>query len=225
MKALTSLIAFIIGIVADIFSDFDKRASEYQSAFQSLLDKFKAENKKFSVEDVLSWANLTPQKTQTTRSKPPEDSDLIEIKRIYHPEYTGGEAYYNGNFVSQSLELAWRNNQRSISCIPEGTYEVVKRHTPKRGWHLHVTGVPNRSWILIHVMNDVTLNQELDGDQDADSAGCIGFADALTIKGGNMVGVNSTSAIKRLNDLAFANLDKNRKLFIKISDVNEQQAV
>ena len=52
-----------------------------------------------------------------------------------------------------TLELAWKNNQNSISCIPEGVYKVVKRWTKQRGWHLHITGVKGRTWILVHKGN------------------------------------------------------------------------
>jgi len=56
-------------------------------------------------------------------------------------------------FFSKTLELPWRNNQRSISCIPPGEYIVKIRKSPKYGSVYWVTGVPNRSWILIHSGN------------------------------------------------------------------------
>ena len=49
-----------------------------------------------------------------------------------------------------TLELAWKNNQRKVSCIPKGTYTCVSRTSPKYGRHFHVTNVPNRDLILIH---------------------------------------------------------------------------
>lgn len=56
------------------------------------------------------------------------------------------------------LEDKWRNNQRSVSCVPVGKY-VVKPHgwevnTPfkyKRTWQLQ--NVTNRTGILIHAGN------------------------------------------------------------------------
>lgn len=53
-------------------------------------------------------------------------------------------------FRCKTLELAWKNNAQQVSCIPAGTYQVVKRHSPKYGYHFHIQNVPNRSWILIH---------------------------------------------------------------------------
>jgi len=52
-----------------------------------------------------------------------------------------------------TLELPWRDNQRSISSIPSGEYNVVIRQSPKYGNIYWVTKVPNRSWILIHSGN------------------------------------------------------------------------
>jgi len=52
-----------------------------------------------------------------------------------------------------TVELAWKGNKRSISCIPPKTYQAKKRSSPKFGNHFHILGVPNRSYILIHVGN------------------------------------------------------------------------
>ena len=53
-------------------------------------------------------------------------------------------------FRCYTLELPWKKNQKQISCIPENTYQVVPRFTPKYKNHFHVLNVPNRSYILIH---------------------------------------------------------------------------
>ena len=59
-------------------------------------------------------------------------------------------------FHCASLELPWLGNSRRISCIPEGTYEVVKRHSAKFTEHFHITNVKDRDYILIHAGNYVT---------------------------------------------------------------------
>ena len=61
-----------------------------------------------------------------------------------------------------TLELGWLNNQRNISCIPDGEYDVIVRYSKKHGRHLHVTNVKNRTFILIHF-----------GNFNRDTAGCI----------------------------------------------------
>ena len=65
------------------------------------------------------------------------------------------EASENGTviFSCKTLELPWLNNQRSISCIPPGTYSVVKRTSDKYGTHFQLLNVPDRSMILIHSGN------------------------------------------------------------------------
>jgi len=60
---------------------------------------------------------------------------------------------FAGSFNCHTIELPWRNNTRSISCIPAGEYKVELRQSPKYGQIYHVKEVPNRSYILIHAGN------------------------------------------------------------------------
>jgi len=89
-------------------------------------------------------------------------SKSLLIERLdYGEKQTIGRMFVlDGNkhslYDCQTLELPWKNNKRSISCIPEGEYEVVKRVSPKYGEHFHVTGVDGRSYILIHKGNYYT---------------------------------------------------------------------
>ena len=53
-----------------------------------------------------------------------------------------------------SLELPWKDNQRNVSCIPEGKYNVSKKDSPKFGkGTFAINDVPGRSNILIHPGN------------------------------------------------------------------------
>lgn len=56
-------------------------------------------------------------------------------------------------FYCKTLELSYKNNQRRISCIPKGNYQVLKRYSPKYGRHFHILNVRGRDWILIHQGN------------------------------------------------------------------------
>jgi hypothetical protein len=56
-------------------------------------------------------------------------------------------------FDCMTLELADKDNQRSVSRIPAGTYWVEKHNSPKFGKSFWVKDVPGRSEILIHVGN------------------------------------------------------------------------
>ena len=55
-----------------------------------------------------------------------------------------------------TLELAWRENKRSVSCIPKGEYKVNPRNSDKYGNHFLVENVDMRDYILIHEANYYT---------------------------------------------------------------------
>jgi hypothetical protein len=57
------------------------------------------------------------------------------------------------SFHCQTIELPWRDNRRSVSCIPAGEYKVSIRISPRYGQVYHVKEVPQRSYILIHSGN------------------------------------------------------------------------
>lgn len=61
-----------------------------------------------------------------------------------------------------TLELPDLGNQKNISCIPEGKYEVHRIYSPKFGNCFHLQDVPGRSAILIHR-----------GNYTKDTMGCI----------------------------------------------------
>lgn len=90
------------------------------------------------------------------------------LTRKYTPTQTLGELVI-GTFKCKTLELAWKDNASKISCIPEGVYTVVPRHSAKYGRHLHITNVPNRSFVLIHwgnyagSINPKTLQSDIRG--------------------------------------------------------------
>ncbi|GAC1537991.1 MAG: DUF5675 family protein [Sediminibacterium sp.] len=63
--------------------------------------------------------------------------------------------------ICYTIELPWLNNRSNHSCIPEGSYRMVKRYSEKFQWHLHLTDVPGRELILLHPANNALL--ELSG--------------------------------------------------------------
>lgn len=80
------------------------------------------------------------------------------IRTQYASDYTQGvllvfDYQQNLRFQCCTLELPWRNNMRQVSCIPEGTYQVVRRTSPKFNDHYHLLQVPGREFILIHPGN------------------------------------------------------------------------
>jgi len=56
-------------------------------------------------------------------------------------------------FDCKTFELPWRDNKKSISCIPSGEYKCMLRKSNRFGLTYWVTNVLNRSFILIHSGN------------------------------------------------------------------------
>lgn len=129
----------------------------------------------------------------------------LELIRTYDPEGTNGELKL---MVCNTIELPWLQNQRSVSCIPEGRYELKKRVTQKRGQHLLVMNVNGRDGILIHPANDAM--KEL--------RGCIAPVTSLTGPG---KGSQSRLANERLKAFVLEALERNEKVFITINSKRE----
>ena len=92
--------------------------------------------------------------------------NLLLIRDTFSKESTIGELFLNGERICDTLENPWQDNQRNISCIPEGVYPVrlrLPRESATRDYiHLLVKDVPNRDWILFHR-----------GNTAKDTSGCI----------------------------------------------------
>lgn len=59
-----------------------------------------------------------------------------------------------GEFSCKTLELPWKNNEKSVSCIPDGEYICKWTYSPAFDRYLYeVKDVPNRSGIRIHPAN------------------------------------------------------------------------
>ncbi len=107
---------------------------------------------------------------------------VIELQRLYRDGWTDGLIFIKGILLCRSIELRWANNERNVSCVPEGVYPVAIIQHPKFGECLLVNGVKGRSGILVHVANDA--QKEL--------RGCIAPVFSLT---GNGKGLYSRLAL------------------------------
>ena len=92
--------------------------------------------------------------------------NLLLIRNTFSEQSTIGELFLNGERMCDTLENPWKDNQRNISCIPEGEYKVrlrLARESATRDYlHLLVQDVPDRDWILFHR-----------GNSAKDTSGCI----------------------------------------------------
>ena len=108
------------------------------------------------------------QKDKMLTNKPTEVKvvNLLIIRDTFTDKSTIGKLFINGESFCDTLENPWLDNQRNISCIPEGQYKVrlrLARESATRDYlHLLVQDVPNRSYILFHR-----------GNTAKDTSGCI----------------------------------------------------
>lgn len=124
---------------------------------------------------------------------------LITLKRVFETEMsTVGRLFIEGKFFTNTLELLWRNNQRSISCIPKGRYKLKLRDTENRGQHLILEGTAPRQFILIH-----------SASTHKDLKGCIALGDRFTIEKNEITLSQSKIAVARFNELVFGLLREN----------------
>lgn len=59
-----------------------------------------------------------------------------------------------------TVELPWKDNQHGISCIPVGTYKIIRRYSEQIKSHFLIENVPDRDLCLIHAAN---FSRELKG--------------------------------------------------------------
>jgi hypothetical protein len=130
----------------------------------------------------------------------------LELIRTYFPNGTNGELIYNGNRICFTIELPWLNNEPSVSCIPEGRYELEKYFSQHLDNHLHLKAVAGRSMIMIHAANDAL--KELKG--------CIAPVSILSAEG---KGLRSMIALKKVLDLTCPFLERKEKVFLTIKAV------
>lgn len=136
---------------------------------------------------------------------------MIHLERAYLPNCTLGTLTVNGDYQCRTIEPPWLNNEQSVSCIPEGTYKLLKRVSPivqrttrgdySEGWEVkHVTG---RRFIMLHVGNWVK-----------DTDGCIlpGKDFAFTARDGFMV-----SSSRIAFDELMMHLEKQSEWILKIT--------
>lgn len=130
------------------------------------------------------------------------------IKRTYFPHGTNGMLFLHGRLLCYTIELPWLNNAKGLSCIPEGTYRLTRRYSPRFKDHLLVNGVTGREFILLHPANDA----------GAELRGCIAPVSKLTGEG---KGTESRKACKLVFQRVHALLEEGPVLLTIQSKTND----
>ena len=127
---------------------------------QELINQLEENEKEYILK------TLPKDKTPTSKFTEVKGVNLLLIRDTFTDNSTLGELFLNGERMCDTLELPYKDNQRSISCIPAGEYKVRIRHPKESGsrkyLHLLIKEVPNRDYILFHK-----------GNTAKDTKGCI----------------------------------------------------
>ena len=126
------------------------------------------------------------------------------LYRNHYRSGTNGELFHKQQFLSFCIELPWRGNKRSVSCIPDGIYELEPFYSPRFGNHIRIKDVPGRSGILIHAANDA----------ETELRGCIAPVSQLS---GIGKGLNSRLALNKVLLRLNAVLEGGGPVFLTIS--------
>lgn len=131
------------------------------------------------------------------------------LEREYHSSGTNGILSCRDQFICFTIELPWRNNQRMISCIPEGRYPLALRFSDRHQWHLLVKEVPGRSLILLHKANNALKQLK----------GCIAPVGELLAPG---IGKNSLEAFHSLMLLVRTALERHERVWLTVTNLSDR---
>ena len=140
---------------------FSKEETRWQKIRElKLLIQIAKSVKEYIVKMLQNLRMLTNKNTEV------KGVNLLIIRETFTDVSTIGNLYLDGEWLCDTLELPYLDNQRSISCIPEGQYKVrlrLPRESATRDYiHLLVKDVPNRDYILFHI-----------GNSAKDTRGCV----------------------------------------------------
>lgn len=120
---------------------------------------------------------------------------MTKIARLHRNVFTASHSlgmFSYGETSMATIERPWLDNQRNISCIPNGEYLCKYLASSTSGKYkgvYHLQAVPNRSGILIHAGNFMEH-----------STGCIILGMRSGILSGRQAVLSSRSAIKKLRE-------------------------
>ena len=91
----------------------------------------------------------------------------LKLKRVSDNEDATFGVLINGNIpFAVTLEPAWEDNKKGISCIPSGPYSCKRVKSPKFGDTFEILDVEERTHILFHK-----------GNSERNTQGCVLIAE------------------------------------------------
>ena len=91
----------------------------------------------------------------------------LKLKRVADNEDATFSVLINGNIpFAVTLEPAWEDNKKGISCIPSGPYSCKRVKSPKFGDTFEILDVEERTHILFHK-----------GNSERNTQGCVLIAE------------------------------------------------
>lgn len=128
---------------------------------------------------------------------------IITLARTYGVAATLGVLLHGKTPIAKTLELPWHSNQKLISCIPEGTYQLKLYPSRKFGQVYCLQGVKGRSGILMHVGNTI-----------ADTTGCILIGVGF-VTGANYL-TRSKEGLKAFHDYIRINRYQDERIWLDV---------
>ena len=117
-------------------------------------------------------------------------SKEVTLQRTLLSKYgVRGVMYYQNKRIAHTLENPWIDNQRIISCIPTGKYEVKNDNTGRFKWW-RICDVPGRGLIEFHEGNDISHTK-----------GCILVGNTISEHNNTLYIKNSLDTLKYLKKI------------------------
>ena len=140
---------------------FSQEETRWQKIRQlKLLSQIAKSVKEFILKMLQNLKMLTNKNTEV------KGVNLLILRDTFTEISTIGNLYLDGEWLCDTLELPYKDNQRSISSIPAGQYKVrlrtAKESATRDYLHLLIQDVPNRGYVLFHV-----------GNSAKDTRGCV----------------------------------------------------
>lgn len=131
------------------------------------------------------------------------------LNRRYFDHGTYSTLEFKGDEICKFVERPWLNNTQSLSCVPEGEYDIYPHQSPRFGYCYILEsknlGVGKDSGLRTHIL----IHK---GNKPSDLQGCLSPGVDFGTVGGEWAVLNSTKAF---NDLIQMFGGESHKLVIR----------